>query len=84
MEWGARKASQPVKGVEGPNFTLLIHLTLHTQKHTLLPFQNHLIPVYSAISSRYSPLYPQYGKGQWFVNLATKLNHRGSSVKSHC
>ena len=59
----------------------LIHRTRHTQKHTLLLLQNHLISVYSVISSRYSPLYPQYGKCWWFVSLAANSNYQGSSRK---
>ena len=59
----------------------LIHPTFHTQKRTLLLLQNHLIPVYSVISSRYSPLYPHYGKGWWFVNLAANSNHQENCIK---
>ena len=67
--------------MEGLSLALLLHLALHTQKQTLLLLQNHL-STSTVSSSRYSPLYLQYGKGQWFANLAANSNHQGSSVES--
>lgn len=62
-----------------------VHSTLDTHKCTHLVLHlNHLTAVYSVFSSRYSPLYLKYGKGQRLASSVANSNHlAGGSDGGH-